>query len=130
MTGLCLALFFFGAATGLVNVAANALGVSVEARAGRPLLSGLHAGFSFGGLGGALVGGIAASVLGVTAHLALVAVAGLFLTAWMLPVLMAAGRRIPRRLPRTPTARHGAGRPPCWWCSARSRAAPRSARAR
>ncbi|MFP5369782.1 MAG: MFS transporter [Actinomycetes bacterium] len=92
VTGLCLALFFFGAATGLVNVAANALGVSVEARAGRPLLSGLHAGFSFGGLGGALVGGIAASVMGVTAHLALMAVAGLFLTAWMLPVLMAAGR--------------------------------------
>ena len=91
VTGLCLALFVFGAATGLVNVAANALGVQVEARAGRPLLSGLHAGFSFGGLGGALVGGIAASVMGVTAHLALMTVAGLFLTAWLLPVLMAAG---------------------------------------
>src|SRR5215217_6611506 len=75
---LCAALFAFGAATGLVNVAANAVGVEVEARLGRPVLSGLHAGFSLGGLGGALLGGAVAPVLGVTAHLALVAAAGLF----------------------------------------------------
>jgi MFS family permease len=92
VAGLCVALFVFGAATGTVNVAANALGVQVEARAGRPLLSGLHAGFSLGGLGGALIGGIAASFLGVAPHLVLVAAAGLFLTAWMLPALTAAGR--------------------------------------
>ena len=54
---LCGALLVFGAATGTVNVAANAVGVQVEARMGRPLLSGLHAGFSFGGLGAALAGG-------------------------------------------------------------------------
>ena len=47
---LCVALFVFGAATGMVNVAANAVGVQVEARVGRPILSGLHAGFSLGGL--------------------------------------------------------------------------------
>lgn len=105
VAGLCAALFVFGAATGTVNVAANALGVQVEARAGRPLLSGLHAGFSFGGLGGALVGGIAASFLGVAPHLALVAAAGLFLTAWMLPVLMAAGGEDPA--PRSPDGDDG-----------------------
>jgi MFS family permease len=89
---LCAALFVFGAATGMVNVAANAVGVQVEARLGRPVLSGLHAGFSLGGLGGALVGGAASSVLGVGSHLALVAAAGLFVSAWALPALLGASR--------------------------------------
>jgi MFS family permease len=110
VAGLCLALFVFGAATGMVNVAANALGVQVEERAGRPLLSGLHAGFSFGGLGGALVGGIAASVMGVAWHLVLVAAAGLFLTAWMLPALMAARR--PDAAPRSDGPEVGGRRRP------------------
>ncbi len=90
--GLCIALFVFGAATGMVNVAANAVGVQVEAGVGRPILSGLHAGFSLGGLAGALVGGAASAVLGVGAHLALVAAAGLFASAWALPALIAARR--------------------------------------
>jgi MFS family permease len=91
---LCAVLFLFGAATGLVNVAANAVGVEVERRIGRPILSGLHAGFSFGGLAGALVGGAASSVLGVAPHLVLVAAGGLFLSAWALPVLAAADRPV------------------------------------
>jgi MFS family permease len=89
---LCVALFVFGAATGMVNVAANAVGVQVEASVGRPILSGLHAGFSLGGLAGALVGGAVAPVLGVAGHLALVAAAGLFVCAWALPALLGAGR--------------------------------------
>jgi MFS family permease len=91
VAALCLALFVFGAATGMVNVAANAVGVQVEAGVGRPILSGLHAGFSLGGLGGALVGGAVSSVLGVAGHLALVAAAGLFVSAWALPALLGAG---------------------------------------
>jgi MFS family permease len=89
---LCLALFVFGAATGMVNVAANSLGVQVEASVGRPILSGLHAGFSLGGLAGALVGGALSPVLGVAGHLSLVAAAGLFVSAWALPTLLGAGR--------------------------------------
>jgi MFS family permease len=89
---LCVALFVFGAATGMVNVAANAVGVQVEAGVGRPILSGLHAGFSLGGLAGALLGGAVASVLGVGAHLTLVAAVGLFVSAWALPALLGAGR--------------------------------------
>ena len=77
----------------MVNVAANAVGVQVEARVGRPILSGLHAGFSFGGLAGALVGGAASSVLDVPAHLVLTAAAGLFVSAWVLPALAGADRR-------------------------------------
>ena len=91
---LCVALLVFGAATGMVNVAANAVGVQVEASVGRPILSGLHAGFSLGGLGGALVGGAASTVLGVGSHLALVAAAGLFVSVWAMSPLLGAGRGI------------------------------------
>jgi predicted MFS family arabinose efflux permease len=87
---LCAALVVFGGATGMVNVAANALGVLVEARVGRPTLPGLHAGFSVGGLVGALLGGLVAPGLGVAMHLVLVAIAGLLLTAWTTPALLGA----------------------------------------
>lgn len=98
---LCVALFVFGATTGMVNVAANAVGVQVEARVGRPILSGLHAGFSLGGLTGALVGGAASAVLGVGSHLALVATAGLFVSASVVPVLLGAGRGPEGTAPRS-----------------------------
>jgi MFS family permease len=88
--GLCAGLLLFGAATGAVNVAANSVGVQVEARAGRPLLSGLHGAFSAGGLLGALVGGLASAVVGVAPHLVLVALLGLALMAWAGPVLVGA----------------------------------------
>ncbi len=87
---LCAALLAFGAVTGMVNVAANSVGVQVEARAGRPLLSGMHAAFSFGGLGGALVGGLAATSLAVLPHFVVVAGLGLLVTAWAVPVLVGA----------------------------------------
>src|SRR4051812_5534726 len=95
VTGLCAGLLVFGAATGAVNVAANSVGVQVEARAGRPLLSGLHAAFSAGGLLGALVGGLASAVGGVTPHLVAVALLGLAVMAWAGPVLMGADTRVP-----------------------------------
>jgi hypothetical protein len=98
---LCSALFVFGAATGMVNVAANAVGVQVEARVGRPILSGLHAGFSLGGLAGALVGGAVSTLLGVGPHLALVAAAGLFVSASVVPVLLGAGRGTTGSAPRS-----------------------------
>ena len=96
---LCVALFVFGGATGMVNVAANAVGVQVEARVGRPILSGLHAGFSIGGLAGALIGGAASALLGVAPHLVLAAAAGLFVSAWALPTLVAADRGVPAEQP-------------------------------
>ena len=87
---LCAALLAFGAVTGRVNVAANSVGVQVEGRARRPLLSGMHAAFSFGGLGGALVGGFAAAHLDVLPHFVVVAGLGLLVTAWVVPVLVGA----------------------------------------
>jgi hypothetical protein len=94
---LCAGLLVFGAATGAVNVAANSVGVQVEARAGRPLLSGLHAAFSAGGLLGALVGGVASAVVGVGPHLMIVAALGLALMSWAGPVLVAGEAGAPAR---------------------------------
>ena len=53
--------FLLGAVNGTLDVAMNAQGVAVERRGGRPILSSLHAGFSFGGLLGAGAGALAAT---------------------------------------------------------------------
>ncbi|WP_448610427.1 MFS transporter [Geodermatophilus sp. URMC 60] len=109
MPELCAALLVFGGATGMVNVAANAVGVTVERRLGRPLLSGLHAGFSFGGLGGALLGGLLATVAGVAAHLLLVGALGLLVTAWAARSLVGADG--PRSAAADPAGEEGRSRP-------------------
>jgi MFS family permease len=90
---LCGALLLFGALTGLVNVAINSAGVAVEAmRPEKPLLTSLHAAFSFGGLAGAAVGGLASSLGPVEPHLLAVSVVGLAVTALAGPVLVTVGR--------------------------------------
>jgi predicted MFS family arabinose efflux permease len=50
---LAASLVLFGAANGAMDVAMNAHGVAVERERGRPIMSSLHAGWSFGGLAGA-----------------------------------------------------------------------------
>jgi MFS family permease len=50
----------YGAVAGLLDVAMNACGASLEVSYGRPILSSLHAGYSIAGLAGAGAGGIAA----------------------------------------------------------------------
>jgi MFS family permease len=87
LVSLCAALLVFGAATGLANVAANSLGVQVQQRLGRPVMSTLHAGSSFGGLFGALAGGLASTVVPAGWHLIAVAVLGLGAAAVIGPVL-------------------------------------------
>jgi hypothetical protein len=64
-----------GLANSTLDLSMNAQGVSVERRLGRPILSSLHAAFSFGGFAGAGLGALAAG-LGVAPlpHLALAAV--------------------------------------------------------
>ncbi|MCW2678595.1 MAG: conserved rane protein of unknown function [Modestobacter sp.] len=109
---LCAALLVFGAATGMVNVAANSLGIQLEARAGRPLLSGLHAAFSGGGLLGALAGGLVSTALPVPVHLTGVAVVGLAAMAWAAPVLVGADRDPARQRPDRRPAGHPADRRP------------------
>ena len=50
---LPLALLAFGAAGGAMDVSMNAHGSAIEGRLGRPIMSSLHAGWSFGGFAGA-----------------------------------------------------------------------------
>lgn len=57
---LWLAAFFLGAANGVMDVATNAHGVTVERRYGRPVMSSFHGMWSLGGLTGA---GLAALLL-------------------------------------------------------------------
>ncbi len=73
---LAASLLAFGLAIGVLDVSINGAGVQLEADAGRPLLSGLHAGWSGGVLLGAAIGSVAVH-LEVTpaAHLAAVGVA-------------------------------------------------------
>jgi MFS family permease len=58
---LVLAVALLGAANGGLDVAMNAQAVAVEQGYGRPIMSSFHAAWSFGGLGGAALGGLLAS---------------------------------------------------------------------
>jgi MFS family permease len=60
MLTLCAALFVYGATAGMADVAMNALGVEIEHRLGRSIMSGLHGLWSVGALLGSGVGTIAA----------------------------------------------------------------------
>jgi MFS family permease len=55
---LMTALFVYGMAGGLMDVAMNAQAVRVERGYQRPMINSFHACYSFGGLGGALLGGL------------------------------------------------------------------------
>jgi MFS family permease len=75
LAALCATLAATGAGLSIVDVAMNAQGAELERRARRPLLSGMHAGHSFGMLAGGLVGTAAvAAGFSVGAHFAVVAV--------------------------------------------------------
>ncbi|MEU3821887.1 MFS transporter, partial [Streptomyces sp. NPDC030392] len=58
--GLCAALFVYGATSGMSDVAMNALGVEVENRLGRSIMSSLHGMWSAGALIGSAAGTLAA----------------------------------------------------------------------
>ncbi len=68
MLTLCLALFTYGATAGMSDVAMNALGVEVENRLDRSIMSGLHGMWSAGALVGSAAGALAAH-LGADARL-------------------------------------------------------------
>ncbi|MFE2076399.1 MFS transporter [Streptomyces misionensis] len=57
---LCLAMFAYGACAGMADVAMNALGVEVERRLGKSIMSGLHGMWSAGALTGSAAGTLAA----------------------------------------------------------------------
>jgi len=81
-------LFVFGGASATMDVSMNSHGVSVEKALRRPIMSSLHAGWAFGGMGGA--GFVAlCHALGLEAHL-ITAIA----SALLLTVLLYAAPRV------------------------------------
>ncbi|MFD9224032.1 MFS transporter [Streptomyces sp. NPDC060064] len=68
LLSLCTALFVFGATAGMSDVAMNALGVEIENRLDRSIMSGLHGMWSAGALIGS-AGGTLAAHLGSDARL-------------------------------------------------------------
>jgi MFS family permease len=72
---LALSLFAVGLCSSTMDLAMNAQGVAIERRMGRPILSSLHAAFSFGGFAGAALGAVAAALsVAPLPHLAFAAV--------------------------------------------------------
>src|SRR5207248_9331164 len=59
---LAAALFVVGVANSTLDLVMNAQGVSIERHMSRPILSSLHAAFSFGGFAGAGLGALAAAL--------------------------------------------------------------------
>ncbi|MGV9254704.1 MFS transporter [Streptomyces sp. NPDC003697] len=104
---LCLALFVYGATAGMADVAMNALGVEVEGRLGRSIMSGLHGMWSAGALAGSAAGTLAAH-LGSDArlHHALAAgvltAAGLAACTWVLDLRPAVHEEPPPRFALPP----------------------------
>ncbi|MEU9915586.1 MFS transporter [Streptomyces sp. NPDC051001] len=86
---LCLSLFVYGATAGMADVAMNALGVEVENRLNRSIMSGLHGMWSAGALVGSAAGTLAAH-LGSDARLhhalaaAVLTFLGLLACRWVL----------------------------------------------
>jgi MFS family permease len=94
---LAASLAFAGLSNGVLDVSMNTHGLTVEKQLGRPILSTLHAAFSFGALGGAAVGGLVAGAgVGVEAHLFTVAAAG------VVSILVAGRFLLPRDADATP----------------------------
>ncbi|MEO6472191.1 MAG: MFS transporter, partial [Aeromicrobium sp.] len=81
-TELAIGLGLLGFANGIVDVSQNAHAVEVERAFGRPIMSGFHAFFSFGGLLASVVGGLLIG-LGADIRITLTgsAVAGIVVTA-------------------------------------------------
>jgi predicted MFS family arabinose efflux permease len=90
LVALVAAACLMGAGVGIVDVAANAHGVAVENRLGRPVLSALHGAWSFGLLAGSGIAvGAAATGIGVRAQFPAVSIG----------VVVAAIVLVPRLLP-------------------------------
>ncbi|MGW1005265.1 MFS transporter [Streptomyces sp. NPDC002520] len=104
---LCLAMFTYGAAAGMADVAMNALGVEVERLLDRSIMSGLHGMWSAGALIGS-AGGTLAAHLGADARVhfafaaAVLTVLGLVACAWVLDVQPAEDEEPPPRFALPP----------------------------
>ncbi|MFJ9720369.1 MFS transporter [Streptomyces sp. NPDC101213] len=107
MVALCLAMFVYGATAGMADVAMNALGVEVEQRLGKSIMSGLHGMWSAGALLGSAAGTLAAH-LGTDARLhhalaaAVLTALGLLACRWVLDLRPAEDEEPPPRFTLPP----------------------------
>jgi MFS family permease len=106
---LCLAVFVYGAAAGMADVAMNAQGVEVEQRLGRSIMSGLHGMWSAGSLTGSLVGVIVTHfAVDARLHLAIAAAVllccGVFAASYVLDVRPEPQEEAPARFTVPPRA--------------------------
>ncbi|MYR87742.1 MFS transporter [Streptomyces sp. SID685] len=107
LPALCLAMFTYGACAGMADVAMNALGVEVERRLGRSVMSGLHGMWSAGALVGSAAGTLAAH-LGADARIhfllaaAVLTVLGVLSCTWVLDIQPAADEEPPPRFALPP----------------------------
>ncbi len=86
---LVLSASVLGAGIGIVDVAANAHGVAIERRAGRPVLSALHGAWSFGLLAGSgIAAGAAAAGAGPRLLFPMVAAGALVIAVFIVPRLL------------------------------------------
>ncbi len=104
---LCLALFVFGTVAGMSDVLMNALGVDVEERMGRSIMSGLHGMWTTGALVGSAAGTLAAhAALDARVHLAIAAVVltviGVLVCQGVLDIRSAADEHPPPRFALPP----------------------------
>ncbi|MFF8910420.1 MFS transporter [Streptomyces olivaceoviridis] len=104
---LCLAMFVYGASAGMADVAMNALGVEVERRLGKSIMSGLHGMWSAGALIGSAAGTLAAH-LGADARVhfalasAVLTLLGLVACTWVLDLQPAEDEEPPPRFALPP----------------------------
>jgi len=98
---LGLALAVFGIGYGCLNVAMNSVAVDLVGALRRPVMPSFHAAWSFGGLAGAALGGLAAPHLPPLPHFALVASLGIVITVTCGRMLLA------RPVPATAVASGG-----------------------
>ncbi|MFD8308968.1 MFS transporter [Streptomyces sp. NPDC059690] len=107
MLTLCLAMFTYGASAGMADVAMNALGVEIEHRLHKSIMSGLHGMWSAGALIGS-AGGTLAAHLGADArvHFALASATltalGLLACTWVLDLQPAEDEEPPPRFALPP----------------------------
>ncbi|MEU6711913.1 MFS transporter [Nonomuraea sp. NPDC046802] len=95
---LLAAVVLFGMAFGMVDIAMNAQGSTVEQAHGRPLMNGMHAGWCVGAITAGALGSLAiAAGLSFTANVALIGLVSL-------PVIALIGRTYLNEPPASPTA--------------------------
>lgn len=104
---LCAALFVYGASAGMADVVMNAVGVEVEHRLGRSIMSGLHGMWSVGALIGSGIGTVAAHLdVSAQLHHAVAAVvltlAGVWVCNWVLNLHPAEDELAPPRFALPP----------------------------